>query len=241
MVTTVSPPLAEMLRSMCDAPVHVVYNGFDPDDGARLAPESIFPADGVFRVAYTGTLYPVRQDPTPFFAALAHLQRERIVGPGTFEVVIAGACAPLLDIAERFGVRALVTHRGMLTKSDALRMQRDAQALLLIGFRGAGQEGVLSGKIFEYLSAGPPVLAVTADESSSIGEMLHETGRGVALGSSVEAIAAQLRAWIAQSHAARRGDSNVLDERVLRYTRERQAMQLLEILQPRLSGAYADG
>jgi hypothetical protein len=34
-----------------------------------------------------------------------HVQRSRIVEPATFEVVIAGACAPLLDVAERFGVR----------------------------------------------------------------------------------------------------------------------------------------
>jgi len=227
-VTTISQPLAETLRRMCTTQIDVIYNGFEQEYLARLSGESVFPADGVFRIVYTGTMYPHRQDPEPFFAALAQLWREGIVDPENFEVVLAGSCESMLDIAERYGVRECVKYRGMLSRTEALRMQRDAHALLLVGFRGAGQEGVMSGKIFEYLSAGPAVIAVTFDAASSVGGLLKETGRGVATGTSAKAIADLLRDWVTRPDLLR--NYSGVNEHVLRYTRERQAMRMLEIL-----------
>jgi glycosyltransferase involved in cell wall biosynthesis len=57
-ITTVSEPLAAKLRLKAGNKVKVIYNGFDPEDYENLPVARIFPEDGVFRIVYTGTLYP---------------------------------------------------------------------------------------------------------------------------------------------------------------------------------------
>jgi glycosyltransferase involved in cell wall biosynthesis len=64
-------------------------------------------------------------------------------------------------------------------RADALRLQRDSEALLLlIPDAGGRGKGVLSGKVFEYLAAGRPILAVVPPDGAAA-ELIREAGAGV--------------------------------------------------------------
>ena len=75
----------------------------------------------------------------------------------------------------------------------SLELQRDSEALLLLIPEAAGRgKGVLSGKVFEYLAAERPVLAVVPPDGAAAG-LIRETGAGVvAPPEDVEAIAQAL-------------------------------------------------
>ena len=180
-ITTVSEPLASILRaSYADKmdKVEVIYNGYDPEDYKNLPEERIFPDDHIFRIVFTGTIYAGKQDPTPLFAALHELDRQKLVTPRDLQVVMVGHNADATEIARLEGVEAYVHYAGFVPRENALRMQRDGDALLFLEFEAPGAEGILSGKVFEYLFAGPPIIVVGVGGASSPGRLIEEAGRG---------------------------------------------------------------
>ena len=66
-----------------------------------------------------------------------------------------------------------------LPRADSLRLQRESEALLLLVPDAGGRgRGVLSGKVFEYIAAGRPILAVVPPDGAAA-ELVRETGSGV--------------------------------------------------------------
>lgn len=191
-ITTVSTPLAEVLRAKYGQKVSVIYNGFDAEDYANLPAEKIFPRDGVLRIVYTGTLYPTKHDPQPLFQAIAELVAEGEIRTDQFKVVFCGRNTDVSELAARAGVSDYVQCLGLVPREDALRMQRDAAMLLFLEFQSQTTQGILSGKIFEYLFAGPPILGLGGNPNSSVGKLLKDTRKGELLGSDVQKIKIQL-------------------------------------------------
>ena len=63
-------------------------------------------------------------------------------------------------------------------RAESLRLQRDSEALLLLVPDAGGRgKGVLSGKVFEYLAAGRPILAVVPPDGAAA-DLIRETGCG---------------------------------------------------------------
>ena len=65
------------------------------------------------------------------------------------------------------------------SRAESLRLQRDSEALLLLVPDADGRgKGVLSGKVFEYLAAGRPILAVVPPDGAAA-DLIRETGAGI--------------------------------------------------------------
>jgi glycosyltransferase involved in cell wall biosynthesis len=217
-VTTVSEPLGEQLRSAGARRVHVVYNGYFEHEPEPVDPAGAFADDGVVRLVYTGSLYPAHQDAGPVFRAIAALgadaRRVRVV-------VAGGGSAYWRGRARIAGVPDALEHRGQVSRPEALRLQRDASALLAVEFSGTS-DGVLSGKIFEYLRAEAPVLVV--GKRGCVGDLVTGSGRGVCARGEAE-IAGVLGKLLEGG-----GLGCVRDEQMIAsFARERQAGHLVEI------------
>jgi glycosyltransferase involved in cell wall biosynthesis len=183
LLTTVSEPLAESLRSKFNVPVEVIYNGYDEAAWKFLPRNAIFPSDGRFRIVFTGTLYSQAQgvDPAPFLDALRNLQAQGGEVAERILLVTAGrGFDRWVNLARRHGVADLVEAHDVVSSADALRMQRDAQALLLLDHVDARQ-GVLTGKLFEYLCAAAPILVVGGQADSPIAQIVRRADRGINL------------------------------------------------------------
>jgi glycosyltransferase involved in cell wall biosynthesis len=64
-------------------------------------------------------------------------------------------------------------------RAESLRLQRDSEALLLLVPDADGRgKGVLSGKVFEYIVAGRPILAVVPPDGAAA-ELVRETRSGM--------------------------------------------------------------
>ncbi|MCE5317035.1 MAG: glycosyltransferase [Parachlamydia sp.] len=179
-ITATSAPFAAKMQSRydCKARVQVIENGFDPDDFASLPAVSIFPNDGKFRIVYTGTIYPGKQDPSSFFQAVSELPQEL----DQLEILFVGhQLEHLSDLIKRFGIERYVRILGFVSREEALRMQRDAHLLLFIVWKDLAERGVYSGKIYEYLFSGTRILAIGAGGMDDSQQLIVESGTGVAL------------------------------------------------------------
>ena len=152
--------------------VVTIANGSDFDDFAGLD----YVRRDRFRVTHAGSFFGKR-DPKPFLRALAESGLEdvtvRFVGdfrPGDREFVDS------LGLGDRVELIEYVPRR------ESLRLQRDSDALLLLIPEADGRgRGILSGKVFEYLAAERPVLAVVPPDGAAA-KLVREAGAGLVAG-----------------------------------------------------------
>ena len=230
-VTAVSEPQATLLGNKYSREVIAIYNGFDPDDYAQLPAEPAFPSDEVFRIVFTGSYYPGRQNPEPFFKALYQLHRSGKIRPDTLQVLFYGYNSDLTSIAEQHQVGDYVEYRGFLPRPQALHAQRDADALLFLDFASDSVPGILSGKLFEYLYAGPPIVSVGLSLDGSVSAILEKTARGKAFGEDMETLAEEILALL---HLKKRSSAPAEEKTasplpIHLYSRQSQARQLLAL------------
>jgi glycosyltransferase involved in cell wall biosynthesis len=169
-IVTAAEAITEETRGLSPAGRLVtITNGSDFDDFAGLART---PGDR-FRLTHAGSFFGKR-DPKPFLQALADSGLQdvtaRFLGdfrPGDREFMEG------LGLADRV---ELVPH---VPRRESLRLQRDSEALLLLIPDADGRgRGVLSGKVFEYLAAERPILAVVPPDGAAAA-LVRDAGAGV--------------------------------------------------------------
>lgn len=190
-LVTVSQPWAETLEAKFGKSAAVVPNGFDPSD--YPARSEVPFRDGRIQIAYTGLIYRGRQDPSPLFEALRELgplaEKVRVIFYGTY-------LHDLRAVAAGYGVERLVDVAPPVPYKEALKIQTEADVLLLLLWNDPKERGVFPAKIFEYVGARRPILALGGGESVAA-EFVRESCAGFVTDDPGR-IAARLREWIAQ-------------------------------------------
>jgi glycosyltransferase involved in cell wall biosynthesis len=121
---------------------------------------------------------------------------------------------------------------GFRPHAEALAAMRAADVLLLLVPR-AGGRGLLvvSGKVFEYLAAERPILALVPPEGDAA-SLLRDTGSAwIADPDDEDAIAAAIREAVAAWEADRLGERRLTPEWRDRLDRRTRARELAELLQ----------
>ncbi len=183
-VISVTPPFLEGLRRKArraDKPFVLIPNGWDRDDFPDLAavraglPPPVS-ADGRIVLLHPGSAY--QGEPLPLLAALDRLAAEGL-GLDRLYFHFIGYVHPQdrQAIAASPHTRLFRLDPQRVPHDRALRLMREAHVLLLLR-KGPGAS---SGKIFEYMVAGRPVLASGAPEGVA-GQMVRacDIGRVVA-------------------------------------------------------------
>jgi glycosyltransferase involved in cell wall biosynthesis len=186
-VVCVSEPAAEDLRRRGIANPVLVRNGADQELLAAADPTSVADLLDPDRVSlvYTGRFGSAGRDPGPLLEAIATLAASRPGDAARLELVVAG---PLTDDEHRAFARdvspARISVAGSLERDRALALQGAADALLLIAHPVRSQ--LANFKLYEYLSAGPPVLALA--EGTEAGTVVASFGGTVVPAGDVQAI-----------------------------------------------------
>jgi glycosyltransferase involved in cell wall biosynthesis len=149
--------------------VATILNGADFDDFAGLE----YRPGERFRITHTGSFFGKR-DPRPFLQAVADSGLEDVVARFVGDFRAADR-----EWAESLGLGERLELHPYLARREALALQRDSEALLLLIPEAGGRgRGVLSGKVFEYLAAERPILAAAPPDGAAA-ELIRETGAGV--------------------------------------------------------------
>ncbi len=191
-VAVVARTLADDFGERFGIDATYVPGGWDPDLEPQL-PDAEVPRPDTRRVSltYTGKLWgPPGRDPSAFFEALRRLRAHDASIGDRVEVLIAGPLdseeAARLDA---FGLAGIVRHLGHIPREDALVLQRRADVLLLVTSR---QRSNVTGKVWEYLAARRPILALAADNEAAW--LVEQTHTGITVPpDDVDAIARALR------------------------------------------------
>lgn len=141
------------------AKVSVIPNGYDSDDFAGLQRQT--PHDK-FRLVYTGSLSLSRQG-TSLSGLLKTLQAMHSSNQPMMkhlEITLVGSLAATeLQAIEQAGVCPYFSLLGPVPYRQALQYQVDADVLLLV--IAPNRVGISTSKLFEYLAAGRPILALS--------------------------------------------------------------------------------
>jgi glycosyltransferase involved in cell wall biosynthesis len=238
-VSAVTPAIAEEARELAPAgaPVQVVANGCDFEEFDGLTYER----GERMRIVHAGSFFGQRT-PRPFLGVFAALLRARPELRERVQVAFLGDLRPAdREWALGLGLGDALALEGFRPHAEALAAMRAADVLLLLVPR-AGGRGLLvvSGKVFEYLAAERPILALVPPEGDAA-SLLRDTGSAwIADPDDEDAIAAAIAEAVGAWEADGLGERRLTPEwreRLDRRTRARELAELLASVKPPRSPA----
>jgi glycosyltransferase involved in cell wall biosynthesis len=176
-IITIAEPITDYFRQHYGVKrAFTLSSGFDPRDFRDLPPP--VPLDSsTFNILFTGRFaLSDRYNPVGcFFEALRGLiaQYPRLINRFRLHLLgeyRPGELAALRDLMDK----GVIVHHGFVPRAVSLASQRQADLLLII--TPPDRRSATSAKIFEYLYAGKPVLALT--HRTVLADMIRETGSG---------------------------------------------------------------
>lgn len=155
-ITIVSPTWKRDLESIGAKNVHVIPWGYDEDDFKDL----YYAPDWKLTLTHAGLIGEDR-NPEQLFAAMAELAAEESGFGKVFRLQLFGQLDVSVNEAiERFGVQPMTKILPAVSRAESLKRLVNSQALLLILNKASNAQGRIPGKLFEYLAAKRPVLAI---------------------------------------------------------------------------------
>ncbi|MEN1959486.1 glycosyltransferase [Luteimonas sp. MJ246] len=232
-VTTVSPSLVVELERFLGKRVELVPNGFDLDEDAvieALSRDTRRPVNSPMRIVYTGMLYAGTRDPQPLLTALAELSDAGHIKHGDITVDFYGARVELAaKLASNGRYGPFVRIFGHVTRDVALRAQRSADLLLLLEGSGEESRGVLTGKIFEYICSGRPILCIGSRPDFDIGLVIKECGVGTLVYENYDKTLPALILATMRGEGVCSAYQPIVKE-VLKYSRQRSAKRMFHLM-----------
>jgi glycosyltransferase involved in cell wall biosynthesis len=147
--------------------LELIENGYDDTSFSGLAEPEYRPPGSCVTLLHSGLVYLQERDPRALFRALAAMLREGELRAGELRIVLRapGTEADLQQLIDASGVGNVVVIEGRLPYQEALSEMLAVDALLLL--QGAGCNYQVPAKLYEYLRARRPILALTDPDGDS--------------------------------------------------------------------------
>ncbi len=193
-VLTVSKHCAMGLEEIGERPVDVITNGFDPDDFNALVPRN----KEVFRITHMGAMNADR-NPVVLWQSLeqllghdrglAHKLRLRFIGRVDHSV---------RSSLEKHGLESFAEFIAPLPHREALALAADSALLLLAINNTPNARGITTGKLYDYLPLGRPILCI-GPEDGDAAKIIQQSRSGVTLDfHDIKGCTQQLLGWYHQ-------------------------------------------
>lgn len=156
----------------------VISNGYDNDDIANIN----YNERKEFTLSYLGRLYPLRSDLSPLFLAISELIAERKIEEKNIKIVYAGPS--LLEFNKQinnFNLKNIVEEFNYLPRSESLKKQLESNLLVLASWNNIGSEGIVTGKLLEYMMIKRPIVALVKGDlqNSKVKEIMGKGNLGI--------------------------------------------------------------
>lgn len=152
--------------------IAVIENGYDEESFAGSAEVVAAPLrPGCITLLHSGIVYPSERDPRPLFQALRALCERGDLRRGEFCLRFR---APVHDrllqqMAAEYALADFIEVLPAISYREALLEMRRADALLLL--QASNCNAQIPAKFYEYLRAGPPILALTDPAGDTAGAL----------------------------------------------------------------------
>ena len=158
-------------QDLTTKPIEVITNGHDSNyrGGANL--------DDHFTITHIGSLLTGR-NPKNLWKVLSEIARENAVFRADLQLEFLGVVSQdVMDSLHRYELEPYIKLKGYVSHAAAVRKQRSSQVLLLIEIDSQETKGIIPGKLFEYMAARRPILAV-GPENWEAGQLVTTTDSG---------------------------------------------------------------
>jgi glycosyltransferase involved in cell wall biosynthesis len=162
-----------------------IPNGFDSADFPvqDITQRALRPKNSQFTITYSGSLYGPR-NPLSFLKAIEQLIGANVIDATKLKLRFVGRFgAEIHDMLARPLIAPLVEKIDYVPHAKAVELLLDSDALLLIVDEVPSVAAIVPGKVYEYLGAMRPLIAI-APPHGAIGDLLRETGGGKAVSQS---------------------------------------------------------
>ena len=206
--------------------IELVRNGYDEEDFTGL--DSLRPPESPFTILHSGMLT-LGRSIGPFLEGLSLFCERR---PGTrkdLRVVFLGSRESRNEeLAAGAGLRDVVSFEDNVSHAECVRRERSSHALLLLKHDDDRYRGLVPGKLYEYIGARRPVLAVVPPGEAADTVRDNERGEVAPIGDP-EGIAGAISKMDDRYVEGSLDSAYSLGE-LPRYTRRRAAGRLDEIM-----------
>lgn len=152
-------------------PITTITNGYDETSPATSE------LDKNFTISHIGSLLSER-NPTVLWKALAELVKEVSDFSEDLSIQLTGVVSDeIVEEINKCGLRDYLKVSEYLPHKEAILAQRSSQLLLLVEIDSEQTSGIIPGKLFEYMAAKRPILAI-GPENWEAGKLVRESGSG---------------------------------------------------------------
>lgn len=173
----------------------LIENGYDEETFARVDSTKMraeMRPRGPIKLLHSGIIYPSERDPQHFFRALAALKSDGLIGPDALQVTLRASTneTEYQAALDRLDIADIVSLEPAIGYLPALEEMLQADGLLLL--QAANCNSQIPAKLYEYLRADRPILALT-DPAGDTARTLNRVGAGaIARLDSVDSIRQEL-------------------------------------------------
>ena len=222
-LVTISEPLARKLRSLHNNKTIWIPNGYDPDEVKSSK------VTRYFTITYTGQLYNGKRNPKILFEAINKLIKEGAIEKEIVKLRFYGDNSNWLNtLVSNYGLNEVVDIKASIPRELSLEKQRESQLLLLILWDHKDELGACPAKVFEYLSAKRPIIAL-GNEKGVVAKLLRDTNSGIcvnSLNSLIEVLKKYYRDYKEEGLVKYQGDW----EKIENYSQHRMAERFAHLL-----------
>jgi hypothetical protein len=124
---------------------------------------------------HSGLLYPDSRDPTAFFSALKRLVADGRLPPGSVKIILraSGHDDYYRRLIVENGVQDIVSPEPAVSYHEALTEMLNADGLLI--FQASDCNHLIPAKLYEYMRARKPILALT-DPNGDTADLMRASG-----------------------------------------------------------------
>ena len=162
--------------------ISVIYNGYDLDD-IKIDSKSIKLNNKIVNFVYTGTLYEGKRTIEVLGKILEELIYENKINKADFCLHYAGPHKEeWLKQISLYGLEKNTKIYGFVSRECSLELQSQASALVLLTWDEKDYEGVIPGKLFEYMAykSIPIIAIITGDnQNCEVSRIIDKSNCGI--------------------------------------------------------------
>ncbi len=173
-VTVVSRDMADEFKLLADREYKLVTNGFDEED---ISPLPLDQLDELFTISHIGSINASR-NPAGLWKVLASMVKVNQAFAENLRIKLVGKVdIDVIRDIEANGLADNFVRIEYMPHREVMKEIQKSQLLLLLINNTPNAKGILTGKVFEYLGSGRPILSI-GPEDGDAAEILNETGAG---------------------------------------------------------------
>lgn len=170
-ILTTSFTTKQEFAEITTQPIHVITNGYDIETIEKPALST------KFTISHIGSLL-TKRNPRILWKALKEILKENKQFRNDFQLQLVGkVSSEIIDTIKEFKLDMYLNVIGYVSHTEALKYQRSSQVLLLIEIDSYETIGIIPGKLFEYMAAERPILAI-GPVKSDVERIIKDTNAG---------------------------------------------------------------